>query len=252
MKLIDSHCHLDFPDFEKDFDEMLMRANSSGVAKFINPGVDIMSSKRAVALAESHENIFAAVGFHPSEAEKMSANNFFMLEKIARSKKVVAIGEIGLDFFRNQNSSKIQIEVFRKQLALAEELNLPVIIHSREADSEIFKILNEFEVQGFFHCFGGSWSFAEKILAHGFFIGLTGIVTFPNAKNVREVAKKIPLERLLVETDSPFLAPQKFRGKRCEPAFIFEIVTTITKIRGVEFEKVAEQTSKNAEELFGI
>lgn len=251
--LIDSHCHLDFPNFEKDFDAVLARAQKIGVTKFVNPGVDLASSKRAIALADSYENIFVAVGFHPSEAEKLSFDNFIALEKMAENSKVVAIGEIGLDFFKNQNSQKIQIEVFEKQLELAQKLDLPVIIHSREADAEIFEVLEKFpKIRGVFHCFGGDWSFAEKVLVKGFLIGLTGIVTFPNAVNVREVAEKIPLEKLLIETDAPFLAPQKFRGKRCEPAFVYEVAAEIAKIKNLPLEKVVEQTTINAEKLFGI
>ncbi len=253
MKLIDTHCHLDFPNFEKDFDDILARADSAGVAKFVNPGVDLPSSRRAIALADSHSNIFAAVGFHPSEAQKLTADNFIALEKFTQNSKVVAIGEIGLDFFRNQNSPKIQIETFQKQLFLAQKLNLPVIIHSRNADTEIFATLDEFEnLRGVFHCFGGDWNFAEQILKRNFSIGLTGIVTFPNAKNVREVAEKIPLEKLLVETDAPFLAPQKFRGERCEPSFVREVAVEISKIKNLPLEKIAATTTKNAEKLFGI
>ena len=260
MHFLDSHCHLDFPNFEKDFDEILARAKFAGVTKFVNPGVNLSTSKKAVALAEKFPQIFAAVGFHPSEAEKMSADNFTALEKLAKSKKVVAVGEIGLDFFRGKilsprkrGSPKIQIEVFRKQLFLAQKLNLPVIIHSRNADAKIFAVLDEFEnLRGVLHCFGGDWSFAEQILNRGFLIGLTGIVTFPNAKNVREVAEKIPLEKLLVETDSPFLAPQKFRGERCEPSFVVEVAREIAKSRGIEISEIAKKTTENAERLFQI
>lgn len=250
--LIDTHCHLDFPNFEKDFAEVLTRAEKAGVQKIINPGVDIVASKKAVALAEKHPQIFAAVGFHPSEAEKLTADNFTALEKLAAHEKVVAIGEIGLDFFRMRNSKKIQIEAFGQQLELAQKLAKPVIIHSREAAAEIFEVLDNFKVRGVFHCFGGDWGFAEKVLERGFLIGLTGIVTFPNAANVREVAQKIPLEKLLIETDAPFLAPQKYRGERCEPAYVAEVAQEIAKLKGIEVSEVAEQTTANAEKLLGF
>jgi TatD DNase family protein len=253
MKLIDSHCHLDFPNFEKDFDAVLSRAEKSGVEKFINPSVDLPSSTRAVALAEKFPQIFAAVGFHPSETQKLTTNNFAALEKFSQNSKVVAIGEIGLDFFRNQISPQIQIAAFEKQLFLAQKFEIPVIVHSRSADSEILAVLDNFPgVRGVFHCFGSDWSFAKKILDRGFAIGLTGIVTFPNAKNTHEVARKIPLEELLVETDCPFLAPQKFRGERCEPSFVVEVAKKIAELKNLPVEKIAAATTENAERLFGI
>ncbi|MCF7846255.1 MAG: TatD family hydrolase [Candidatus Peribacteraceae bacterium] len=261
--MIDTHCHLDFPNFEKDFAEVLARARDAGVTKFINPGVDLPSSQKAVALAEKFPEIYAAVGFHPSEAaslfelrspgaEKLSADNLTALEELASSEKVVALGEVGLDFFKMRNSKKVQVEAFEKQLTLAEKLQKPVIIHSREADEEIFQVLDNFKVRGVFHCFGGDWNFAEKVLAKGFLIGLTGIVTFPNAQNVREVAERIPLEKLLIETDAPFLAPQKYRGSRCEPAYVSEVAREIAELKNLSVAEITEKTTKNAEEFFGI
>ncbi|MFH0834307.1 MAG: TatD family hydrolase [Patescibacteria group bacterium] len=252
MKLIDSHCHLDFPNFDQDFDQVLARAEEAGVVKFLNPGVDLPSSKKALALAEKFDNIFAAIGFHPSEAQKLSANNLAELEKMLKNPKVVAIGEIGLDFFRNQNSKKMQVEALEKQLNLAEKFAKPVIIHSRNADEEILEVLANFKIQAVFHCFGGDWNFAEKILDRGFLIGLTGIVTFPNAKNTHAVAQKIPLEKLLIETDCPFLAPQKFRGERCEPAFVLEVAVKIAELKNLPVEEITTETTRNAEKLFGI
>ncbi|MCF7856813.1 TatD family hydrolase [Candidatus Gracilibacteria bacterium] len=253
MHLVDTHCHLDFPELQKDFDEVLARAHSAGVKKFINPGVGIEESRKAVQLSSEHENIFAAVGIHPHEADSVDEKILAELEVLAQNSKVVAIGEIGLDFFKLRNSKEIQIAAFEKQLGLAQKLDLPLIVHAREADAEIFKILDKFpSLRGVLHCFGGDWSFAEKVLERGFFIGLTGIVTFPNAKNVREVAQKIPLEKLLIETDAPFLAPQKFRGQRCEPAFVVEVAEEVARLRGIEISEIAEKTTKNAEELFRI
>ncbi len=259
MHLVDSHCHLDFTNFEKDFGAVLARAAEVGVTKIINPGVDLSTSRKAVALTESVNprvnsgvNLFAAVGFHPSEAEKLSADNFAALEQLAQNSKVVAIGEIGLDFFKNQKSAKVQIAAFERQLALAQRLNRPVIIHSRAADAEIFASLDKFQVRGVFHCFGSDWDFAEQVLARGFLIGLTGIVTFANAVNVQEVARKTPLEKILIETDAPFLAPQKFRGERCEPAFVIEVAQKIAELKNLSLEEIAVQTSQNAEELFRI
>lgn len=252
MKLIDTHCHLDFPEFSKDFEEVLARARLAGVQKFVNPGVELSNSRAAVALAEKFDGVFAAVGIHPHAADSIDEKILNELEKLAASEKVVAVGEIGLDFFKMLNSKEIQKEAFKLQLALAEKLNLPVIIHSRAADSEIFEILDGFEVRGVFHCFGSDWDFAQEVLKRGFFIGLTGIVTFSNAKNIHEVATKIPLKKLLIETDAPFLSPQKFRGQRCEPAFVREVAGTIAKLRGISAEEVAEKTTENAERLFEL
>ncbi len=251
--LIDTHCHLDFPELQKDFAKVLSRAKEAGVEKFINPGVGIEESRKAVRLADEHENIFAAVGIHPHESQHLNESIFKELEELGKNGKVVAIGEIGLDFLKMRNSKEIQIVAFERQLDLAQKLNLPVIIHSREADTEIFAVLDKFpNLCGVFHCFGSDWSFAQEVLNRGFFIGLTGIVTFPNAKNVREVAQKIPLEKLLIETDAPFLAPQKFRGQRCEPAFVVEVAEEVARLRGIEISEIAEKTTENAEELFGI
>ncbi len=270
MKLIDTHAHLDFPEFQKDFNEVLVRAKEAGVEKIINPGVGIVESRKAVKLAESANsrvnsgvNLFAAVGIHPHEASSLfelrspgstSLNEKVLaeFEELARSSKVVAVGEIGLDFFRMQNSKEVQISALEQQLRFAEKLGKPVIIHSREANEDIFKILDQFKLRGVFHCFGGDWNFAQEVLERGFFIGLTGIVSFPKATNTHEVAKKAPLEKLLIETDAPFLAPQKFRGKRCEPAFVAEVAEAIAELRGISVEEVAEKTTQNAEELFGI
>ncbi len=252
MKLVDTHAHLDLPNFEKDFDEVLARAQKIGVQKIINPGVDLISSQKAVELAEKFDHIFAAVGFHPSEAQKLTTDNFVALEKLATNSKVVAIGEIGFDFFRNPISPKIQKEAFGKQLNLAQKIQKPVIVHAREADDETLATIEKFDVCGVFHCFGGDWNFAKKVIARGFSIGLTAIVTFPNAKNTHEVAQKIPLEKLLIETDCPFLAPQKFRGERCEPAHVLEVATRIAELKNLPLEEVTIATTRNAQKLFGI
>ena len=250
--LIDTHCHLDFPQFKKDFEAVLARAEEAGVGKMINPGVGIKESRQALELAKNHENIFAAVGIHPHEVNSLNEGVLVELEELAGDPKVVAIGEIGLDYFRMRNEKTVQQEAFRKQLELAQKLKKPVIIHSREADEDIFKILDNFEVRGVFHCFGGNWAFAQQVLERGFLIGLTGVVTFPKAVATHEVAKNIPLEKLLVETDAPFLAAQKFRGQRCEPAFVREVAEAIAEIKKTPIEEVAEKTTENTLNLFGL
>ena len=253
MHLIDSHCHLDFPQFKKDFDMVIKKAEEAGVKKFLNPGCNLATSREAVDLANKFENIYAAVGVHPHDAKEISIESIHELESLVQNKKVVAIGEIGLDYFRMRNTKEVQIEAFRSQIELAKKLNKPVIIHSRDADEDIFKVLDNFlGLKGVFHCFGGDWGFAEKVLARGFLIGLTGIVTFSSAKNTHEVAKKTSLKKLLIETDAPFLAPQKFRGQRCEPAYVKEVVERIAELKGISVEKVAEATTKNAKKMFSI
>ena len=281
--LIDSHCHLDFPEFKNDLIEVIKRAEEAGIKIILNPGCNFATSRKAVELAQRFENIYAAVGVHPHDSIQINKESIQELEELAQNKKVVAIGEIGLDYFRMRNTREVQLAAFEKQLELAQKLNKPVIIHSRESDEDIFKILDKFisnksavadnrtnesrvsgtndrtirtspsgELRGVFHCFGGNWDFAEQVLAKGFLIGLTGIVTFPGAKNTHEVAKKIPLDKLLVETDAPFLAPQKHRGQRCEPAYVAEVAEKIAELKGVSVEEVAEVTTKNSEELFKI
>jgi TatD DNase family protein len=175
------------------------------------------------------------------------------LAKLASNKKVVAIGEIGLDYFRMHNSKEIQIAAFENQLALAEKIGKQVIIHSREADANIFKCLDKFsKLRGVFHCFGGDWSFAQEVLSRGFYIGITAVVTYPNAQKTHEVAQKIPLDRLLIETDSPFLAPQSKRGKRCNPADVVEVAERIAQLKSIEVDEVAQTTNLNTRNLFHL
>jgi len=251
--LIDSHTHLDFPEFDADREAVIASAKSLGVEKFINPGCNLEASTRAVNLASRFPEIYAGVGIHPHDAAEVDANSLFELARLAANKKVVAIGEIGLDYFRMKNSKEIQIAAFENQLALAEKLRKPVIIHSREADMDIFECLDKFSnLKGVFHCFGGDWSFAQEVLSRGFYIGITAIVTYPNAKNIHEVAQKIPLDRLLIETDSPFLAPQSRRGKRCTPADVVEVAERIAQLKNISIEEIASATLHNITQLFAL
>jgi TatD DNase family protein len=251
--LIDSHTHLDFPEFDADREAVIASAKSLGVEKFLNPGCNLATSRKAVELTKKFPEIFAAVGIHPHDASEVTAEALVELEKLASNKKVVAIGEIGLDYFRMRNSKEIQIAAFEKQLALASKLDKPVIIHSREADEDIFISLAKFpKLRGVFHCFGGDYAFAQEVLARGFFIGITAIVTYPNAKNIHEVAQKIPLEKLLIETDSPFLAPQSKRGKRCIPADVAEVAEKIAQLKNIPVAEVAIVSALNAQGLFHL
>lgn len=255
--MIDSHCHLDFLDFDSDRAEVITRAKKVGVGKILNPGCNLVTSRRAVKLADQTEEIFAAVGVHPHDAREVTDIALAELEQLATSPKVVAIGEIGLDYFRIKKTEnrrqiiQIQQEAFRSQLELAQKLDKPVIIHSREADEDILKILDGFKnLRGVFHCFGGGIEFAKKILAKGFYLGFTGICTFPRAENIREVIRLTSLDKILVETDAPYLAPESVRGKRNEPAFAVEVAQKIAELKGVSVEEVARMTTKNSENLF--
>jgi len=253
MNLIDTHCHLDFPQFKKDFSAVLERAEEVGISKILNPGCNLATSHGAVCLANKFDCIFAAVGVHPHDADEISTTNLQVLAELAKNPKVLAIGEIGLDYFRLKNKTSVQKNAFRQQLELAEKLQKPVIIHAREADNDVLEILDEFPgVQGVCHCFGGDWQLAQKVLAREFFLGFTGIVTFPSAENLREVIRQMPLEKILIETDAPFLAPQKFRGFRCEPAFVREVATKIAELKKLSLDEIAVATAKNAIKLFGF
>lgn len=250
--MIDSHCHLDFHDFDRDRDEVFQRASEAGVGKIINPGSDFASCQRAVDLAERYSEVFAAVGIHPHDAQQITKESLAELRVMLNNPKTVAIGEIGLDYFKMHNEKTLQKEAFIRQLELAKEFDKPLIIHAREANADILEILDKYSFRGVFHCFGSDWNFAQQVLARGFLIGITGIVTYPNAKNIQEVARNVPLEKLLIETDAPFLAPQKYRGQRNEPAFVTEVAQKIAELKGVPIAKIVAATTRNAENLFSM
>lgn len=258
MHLIDSHCHLDFPDFDADRAEVIARAQTAGVGTFINPGCTMARSRRAVALATEFSDIFAAVGVHPEDPTEIGEAALAELHALATHEKVVAIGEIGLDYFRLDAATcaatiEAQKSAFRRQLILARELSKPVILHTREAESDTLAILDEFpDVRGVAHCYTGSLATAEALVARGWLIGFTGIITFKNAVSLREVVRALPLEKILVETDAPYLAPEPHRGKRAEPAMVVEVTQKIAGIKNVSVEEVIHQTSVNTRELFWV
>ena len=223
--LIDSHAHIDLPEFNKDRDQVLERARRRGVAAVINVGLDAESSRQALAMAKKYDDIFVAVGFHPHEASKMKEGDLDSLAELTEDARVVAIGEIGLDFYRNLSPREAQLEAFKKQLELAVELKLPVVVHCRQAHREVYDILSDWvkanpadNRRGVIHCFSGDIDMARRYIELGFYISLAGSVTYPSAGELVGVAREVPLERLLLETDAPFLAPQARRGKRNEPA----------------------------------
>ncbi|HDH87690.1 MAG: hydrolase TatD [Desulfobacterium sp. 4572_20] len=253
--LIDSHAHLDMKQFDSDRDQVIDRALSADVRRIITVGIDIKSSRNAVKLTTRYPSIFATAGIHPHNADNANKNDLAQISLIAQQDKIIAIGEIGLDFFRNRSARQKQIEVFTQQLAIAISLDLPVVIHDREAHAETLKILSSFKkngLHGMIHCFSGDYKLAKTFINMGYYISIPGTVTFKNASQIQDVARNIPLNSLLLETDAPFLTPTPYRGKRNEPSYIIHTAQKIAKLRGVSFEEISSQTSKNVCQLFNL
>lgn len=251
--LIDTHAHLDFPQFKKDLGEVLERARQAGVAAILNAGTDERSSKRSVELSRQYSWISAAVGIHPHGAVKVQDNWLDRIEALAGQDAVVAIGETGLDFFRNLSPRDVQERVFREHIRLACRVEKPVIIHSRQAHSETLKILKEEELPspgGVMHCFSGDLRWAEAFLDLGFYISIAGPVTYPRSHELRDLLKYIPEDRLLFETDAPYLSPQAHRSERNEPAFIRLTYERAALALGMELDGLSKQVYLNAIRLF--
>ena len=268
--LTDTHCHLDFDKFDADRDEVLARAWKAGLTRILIPGITLPSSRAAVKLAESHPRLFAAVGVHPNDAGTLQVDTFARLHELAKNPKVVAIGEIGLDYYWDRAPHDHQQKVLQEQLALAAELHLPVVLHFREKGNapygecaeDLIKILEEWvnrlkveknplaERPGVLHSFSGTRETAQRAIQLGFYIGVTGPVTFKKARERQEVVAALPLELLLIETDAPFLAPHPHRGQRNEPAFVGEIADKIAQLHSRNLEEVAATTSASAAQLF--
>jgi TatD DNase family protein len=260
--LIDTHCHLDFDAFDVDRDEVIARAQQAGLSKMVNPSVDLESSSSVAVLAAAHENVFAAVGVHPNDGQQWGTESRARLGELASQPKVVAIGEIGLDYHWDTTPRDVQQHVLKAQLGVSAELDKPVIVHNREAEDDLLPMLLEWQTDlakrgsplaerpGVLHSFSGSASMANQAIEARFFIGLTGPLTFKNAKGLQELAATLPLERLLLETDSPFLSPHPERGERNEPAKLRLIAEKLAELHQVSFEEVAAITSANAEKLF--
>ena len=258
--IIDSHAHIDLPAFEKDREQVLARARGQGVCSIINVGLNLESSQASLKLTQDYTEIFAAVGFHPNEAFGMIDGDINKLAKLAEDSKVVAIGETGLDFYRKSSPRQRQLEVFQEQLGLAVELGLPVIIHCRQAYKEVLNILTRWaksvsssvSERGIIHCFSGDLELAQRYFELGFLVSLPGSITYPTAHAQAKVARELPLDKLLVETDSPFLAPQLYRGRRNEPSYLSLIVNKIAQIKEISAEMVAQATTQNAIRLFHL
>ena len=253
--LIDTHAHLNDEIFAKDLKEVVARAREAGVKTIVNVGYDLPSSHKAVDIAGKYELCYAAVGVHPHDAETVTVTTYDELQRLLKMPKVVAIGEIGLDYYRDLSPRDRQQQVFREQISLAKENKMPITIHDRDAHGDILNILKEEqagEFGGILHCFSGSWEMAKVCMKLGFHISLAGPVTFKNARRLQEIAVKIPLDRLLVETDCPYLTPEPYRGKRNEPAYVADIAKFIAALRNMSFEELAGITTANAKEVFGL
>ena len=254
---VDSHAHIDGPEYDDDRDEVITRAHDSGVKTILNVGTGDPHSDafaRAVQLAKEHENIYAALGVHPHDARLYDdAAEAKLNELMAQSSKVIAWGEIGLDYHYDNSPREIQREVFRRQLQAANVRGLPVVIHTREADADTIEILREGHPQaGIMHCFSGSLELARGAMELGFYVSFSGNITFKKAADLRVIAAEIPLERLLVETDCPYLTPVPFRGKRNEPARVVDVARGLAEIRGMSLEEIGQVTTTNFMTLFGL
>lgn len=262
MILVDSHCHIDGEQFDTDREDVISRANAAGVKTMLVVGTgdatEFENFERVARLAELHENIFCSIGVHPHDAKTFGKSEEEKLINLAKSsKKIIAWGEIGLDYYYDHSPRDVQREVFIRQIRIAKELNLPIIIHSRDADDETVEILNE-ECSypefrgGIMHCFGGTPQMAEALMKIGFMISFAGNVTFKKAENLRDSAKIVPLAKLLIETDCPYLTPIPFRGKRNEPMYVVETAKFLADFYGVELELLAETTTTNFYDFFQL
>ena len=252
--LIDSHAHLDNERFHEDREAVIAKCGEELTA-LLNVGYDLASSQRSIQLAEAYPFIYAAVGVHPHDAKEAPADYLQQLKTMASHPKVVAIGEIGLDYYYDLSPREIQKQVFREQLLLAKELNLPYIIHNRDAHGDIMEILRQeapYPASGVLHCFSASWEIAQECLKLGLYISLAGPVTFNNAGKLKDIAIKVPLERLLVETDCPYLTPAPHRGKRNQPTYVRYVAEHIAQLRGIDPAQIAQITAANTIELFRL
>jgi TatD DNase family protein len=258
MGLVDTHCHLDFETFNDDRDEVLQRAHQAGIIKIVNPGIDIENCQAIMRLCEIYTEIHTAVGVHPNSALTWTQETLGTLRNFACQPKVVAIGEIGLDFYRNRAPKELQRRIFCEQLSLASELGLPVIVHSRLAEIEVLDILSGWVVNrgntstppGVLHSFGGDETIAYRAISMGLLIGITGPVTFKNAVQLQNLVIELPLSSLLIETDAPFLTPHPYRGKRNEPAYVRLVAEKIAMLKGKPVDQIIEDTTVNAARLF--
>lgn len=252
--LFDTHAHYDAEQFDQDRDQVLSGLPDRGVSLVVDPGCDLPSSQKAVELTERYPFLYAAVGYHPESCGPYQERDLDELRRMAAHPKVVAIGEIGLDYYWDENPPRqLQQKVFRDQMALARELDLPVIVHDREAHGDSLAIVKEFpEVRGVFHCYSGSVEMAKELVRLGWMISFTGVLTYKNARKTVEVAQAIPIERLMIETDSPYMAPVPHRGKRNDSGYVVHVCERLAEIKGISTEECARITRENGMRFFGL
>lgn len=250
----DTHAHLDDRQFEQDREQVITRAQAAGISTIVNIGHTETASREAVRMAEKYPFIYATVGIHPHDAKDCTDKTWELLLRLAQSPRVVAWGEIGLDYFRDLSPREVQRKVLIHQLNLANEAGLPIVIHNRDAHGDILEIIRQYrpEAGGVFHSYSGSWEMAKILLKMGFYLSFSGPLTYKNAKQALEVAANVPEDRFVVETDCPYLTPEPFRGRRNEPAYVREVVAKIAELKGIPFEKAAKLSSDNAKKLFNI
>lgn len=256
--IIDSHAHLDMPEFDKDRVDVISRAAEAGVGTIVSIGIDAKSSLKAVNLSDDYASILATAGIHPNMTQDASKNDLAQIAGLAEHSKVVAIGETGLDYYRDYSDKEIQKKAFLWHLELADKLNKPLVIHCRQAEDDLLAILVDWAgigskgLTGVIHCFNGDLNTAEKYLKLGLHLSLGGYITYPSSKNMEKVIQKLPLDRLLVETDCPFLPPQEYRGQRNEPSYIIHTVNKLAEIKGLSADEVARITADNTTRLFNL
>ena len=251
--LFDTHAHMNDPAFDEDREEVILGLKEKGVANFLNVGCCLESSKDCIAMAEKYDFVYASVGTHPDSADEVDEAVLDAYRQMARHPKVMAIGEIGLDYYYETIPRQIQIQAFRMQMELARELKMPVIVHERNAHDDGMRVVKEFkDVTGVFHCYSGSAEMARQLVDMGWYIGFTGVLTFKNARKAVETAERIPLERIVLETDCPFMAPEPFRGKRNDPGYLYRMAERLAEIRGISVEEVHAATMENAKRLYRI
>jgi TatD DNase family protein len=253
--LVDTHCHLDMADYQADLEEVVATARRCGVTRIITIGIDLASSRRAVELAAQYEGVYASIGIHPHDAAAADEAVFRQLVELAVKPKVVGFGEIGLDYAKKYAPVDVQLAVFARQLDLAKELRLPLIIHDREAHEDTLRLLRDkgpFPAGGVMHCFSGDTNLARQVLELNFYLSIPGVVTFKKAEAMQQVVREVPIDRLLLETDGPFLAPVPFRGKCNRPEYLLHTAAAVATLKGLSLDEIARQTTLNAEKLFSL
>lgn len=252
-QMIDTHSHINFEDYKENFEQVLKDIKENEVQKVIIPGVEPSTFDEIITYCDKYEMIYGAIGIHPSEFQTYNSTIEKEIYNLIEHKKIVAIGEIGLDYHYGSDTKEEQKEIFNKQLKIAEKVQLPVIIHDREAHEDAFNIIQNYKLKDvIFHCFSGNIDFAKKCVEKGYYIAIGGVVTFKNAKELKEVAANIPLENLLLETDAPYLAPVPFRGKTNSPAYLKYVAEEIAKLKQIDVEDVKVKTTENAKRIFGF